>query len=312
MAANNITIKASLDNDLRRISVERTISLEELVNTLQARFTTDDDITLKWVDEDGDHVTLDSSADLTEAMSDTDKIRLILSTKKAVAEPAAPRTDSATTEAPEIKEGFQNLANQLKTQFGVEVPEEAIDHLSAGLSKVVPVIQDIARNATEELQRAAQEAEKAQHEAQQGKCPFPEMKEQMKEAAEKLREQMQEMKQAADKAQSDAAAGATHPCFAHFQKAAQEAAAQMKEAAEKNKKEMPRCGMPAFMPHGIFQHFQQVAEKVKEAAKEAKDKTEREAAGQGVHWGVYCDLRHPPHRRPPLAQVWGELRPLQH
>merc|ERR1719152_763103 len=39
----------------------------------------------------------------------------------------------------------------------------------------------------------------------------------------------------------------------------------------------------------MFQHFQQVAEKVKEAAKEAKDKTEREAAGQGVHWGVYCD-----------------------
>jgi len=294
MAANNITIKASLDNDLRRISVERTISLEELVTTLQARFTTDDDITLKWVDEDGDHVTLDSSADLAEAMSDTDKIRLILSTKKTAAEPApeAPRTDSTTTgtpEQPEIKEGFQNFASQLKTQFGVEVPEEAIEHLSAGLSKVVPVIQDIARNATEELQRAAQEAEKAQHEAQQGKCPFPEMKEQMKEAAEKLREQMQEMKQAADKAQSNATAGATHPCFAHFQKAAQEAAAQMKEAAEQNKKDMLGCGMPAFMPHGIFQHFQQVAEKVTEAAKEAKDKAEREAAGQGVHWGVYCD-----------------------
>jgi len=294
MAANNITIKASLDNDLRRISVERTISLEELVTTLQARFTTDDDITLKWVDEDGDHVTLDSSADLAEAMSDTDKIRLILSTKKTAAEPApeAPRTDSTTTgtpEQPEIKEGFQNFASQLKTQFGVEVPEEAIEHLSAGLSKVVPVIQDIARNATEELQRAAQEAEKAQHEVQQGKCPFPEMKEQMKEAAEKLREQMQEMKQAADKAQSNATAGATHPCFAHFQKAAQEAAAQMKEAAEQNKKDMLGCGMPAFMPHGIFQHFQQVAEKVTEAAKEAKDKAEREAAGQGVHWGVYCD-----------------------
>lgn len=75
---SNRVIKAALGSDVRRISVPSTTSFEDLKKQLVVRFGVAGSLALKWVDEDGDQVTIANENDLREAFDSMDKLRFII------------------------------------------------------------------------------------------------------------------------------------------------------------------------------------------------------------------------------------------
>jgi len=63
-----LRIKASLGDDLRRLTAPSSISLSDLHALVAARFDTHSPLNLKWLDEDSDRVTIASEDDLREAL----------------------------------------------------------------------------------------------------------------------------------------------------------------------------------------------------------------------------------------------------
>jgi hypothetical protein len=65
---SNITLKVTLDGDLRRISVPTSISLGDLKKRLATMFANFEELKLQYSDDEGDLVTITSTDELEEAM----------------------------------------------------------------------------------------------------------------------------------------------------------------------------------------------------------------------------------------------------
>merc|ERR1719158_105920 len=160
--SSTVAIKASLNDDLRRLSVPRNISLQELQDALRARFDTEHEFSLKWLDEESDHVTIQTLEDLQEAFGNSEKLRLFLVPREMSA--ADRRHDSSE----QLKDTFKKVATDVRANFGIELPEETIENLS----RMIPVI----RNTTETFAKAAEqkfkEAEQAMPRGPSPECFF--------------------------------------------------------------------------------------------------------------------------------------------
>jgi hypothetical protein len=77
-----------------------------------------------------------------------------------------------------------------------------------------------------------------------------------------------------------------HPFIAHLQRAASTTEDDTNDKNEKNESADVPPFLQMFQNHPFVAHLQ----KMKDAAEKAKTAKEDEAAGQAVHWGVYCDV----------------------
>jgi len=73
-APRNVTLKISLDEDIRRVSVEQNFTFETLIKTLRRlfKYLTDADVqglNIRYLDEENDWITLSSDEELKEAKS---------------------------------------------------------------------------------------------------------------------------------------------------------------------------------------------------------------------------------------------------
>jgi len=143
---SSITIKASLNDEMRRLTVCNGTELTQLRAILAARFEIPDAFALKWIDEDGDAVTIANHDDLTEALATSGgKLRLLLSTHTTTL--PAPATPPAPAAA--------NAANQ---PLPCNALKGLLGGLMANLATELPKIAATAKDAAEKAQKAAKEA----------------------------------------------------------------------------------------------------------------------------------------------------------
>jgi len=179
-----ITIKATLNDDTRRLTVEALPSLEDLRALLRARFgiaQQTESIGLKWQDDDDDFITIAETEDLTEALAH-DKLRLFLHVSPQV------KVNQQVPASTSVRE----CCAQLAAALDVDVPASFLDRLAKALTKAAPLFRGFVRNA-ENLEAAFKDDNNSTSEA------VPELP----------------------------------PFFAHIKQAAEKAAAQFKESAEK-------------------------------------------------------------------------------
>merc|ERR1719316_933258 len=160
------TIKAVYGDDTRRLNIEVGTTLSALQNTIQERFNLAT-VSLKWVDEDGDHCTLAEQDDLTEALRSTDKLRIIVngtasepspSTTPADPPKAAEEEERKQQRSPATPCGLFKLFQHLKQPCG-NATSAPVEHPFAGMIR--GAMQHAAKAAQEAAEKAAAEAEKA-------------------------------------------------------------------------------------------------------------------------------------------------------
>lgn len=98
MSSSTFTMKATLGDDTRRLSATREdlTTREGLCAVLASRFKINQAaLRIKWVDDEGDQITIGSDADLAEALAGDNKLRLMLS----LTDDAAPSEPSAEPSA---------------------------------------------------------------------------------------------------------------------------------------------------------------------------------------------------------------------
>jgi len=166
-----ITIKATLGDDTRRLSVAENLldSLAKLRNLLADRFQTQPFV-VKWVDDDMDEITLASDADLAEIDRSSGKLRLMLSVAQDAntTAPAPEPPARAGSTAPDLSAIFSHLHQHTGPFF---------QQMQAEHAQMPPFVA--------QMQAAAQEL-RADYEANR-----PEREAQLKELGEKLKAELE-------------------------------------------------------------------------------------------------------------------------
>merc|ERR1719171_1130448 len=116
---STISFKAVFGDDVRRITAPATISLTELTEMLQQRYSVSS-MTLKWTDEDGDVITIADDTDLQEALT-TSKLRILVT--------AAANKPSAAAGG-DVNSAVDALAAALDLDLPAEFKENIVNHLS--------------------------------------------------------------------------------------------------------------------------------------------------------------------------------------
>merc|ERR1719399_1456451 len=116
---STISFKAVFGDDVRRITAPATISLTELTEMLQQRYSVSS-MTLKWTDEDGDMITIADDTDLQEALT-TSKLRIVVT--------AAANKPSAAAGG-DVNSAVDALAAALDLDLPAEFKENIVNHLS--------------------------------------------------------------------------------------------------------------------------------------------------------------------------------------
>jgi len=116
---STISFKAVFGDDVRRITAPATISLTELTEMLQQRYSVSS-MTLKWTDEDGDVITIADDTDLQEALT-TSKLRIVVT--------AAANKPSAAAGG-DVNSAVDALAAALDLDLPAEFKENIVNHLS--------------------------------------------------------------------------------------------------------------------------------------------------------------------------------------
>jgi len=98
---SSIKIKVSLEDDIRRITVDRDSNFAAFVAEISTRFGIDAAVSLHWVDEDSDQISIKNDADLQEAFlsMQTGVLRVLASSVKTPAK----ATEDACTESTEAQ-----------------------------------------------------------------------------------------------------------------------------------------------------------------------------------------------------------------
>jgi len=98
---SSIKIKVSLEDDIRRITVDRDSNFAAFVAEISTRFGIDAAVSLHWVDEDSDQISIKNDADLQEAFlsMQTGVLRVLASSAKTPAK----ATEDACTESTEAQ-----------------------------------------------------------------------------------------------------------------------------------------------------------------------------------------------------------------
>jgi len=142
-----------LGDDTRRITGSFP-SLDDIHTSIAARFNTSSPLELKWVDEDGDHVSLVSGDDLLEAFQSMDKLKIIAvptptvetgrerTTPVRVLEEEPPKCSPSTVEKAETlaEESFESTTNTTNMAAG-ESPAVSEDTLEAHLVEVLRALE---------------------------------------------------------------------------------------------------------------------------------------------------------------------------
>jgi len=172
MATSTITIKATLGDDTRRLSVAESVldSFETLRTLLTNRFQLTQPLAIKWIDEDMDEITLASDRDLAEIDRSSGKLRLMLSVAQdANSAPPAPEPPvEAGSAAPDLSSLFSHLHQHTGPFF---------QQVQAGHAQMPPFVA--------QMQAAAQQF-RANYEANR-----PEREAQLKELGEKLKAELE-------------------------------------------------------------------------------------------------------------------------
>jgi len=264
-------IKASLDNDLRRFSVGSDISLDDLTSMLASRFAVPS-VSLAWIDEDGDSISVVTKDDLREMLSGRDKVRLVLT-----AGSPPPRTGEQKSAGAPAKEHVKDSIAQMTSALGIDLPEEKLAEVAAGLSKLGPVMSNIAHNATQAFQKAA--ASSQQDEA--------------KKAADALRGAAESARAAMEQAMKKQG---IEQATEHIRQRGKAGEEKVKQAAEVMREQLQAWGARAAEAmKEKFKEMEAEVERRQEECKMMEGSTETrpsEPAGcapEAVHFGVSCD-----------------------
>jgi len=142
-APTNVVIKTVFGEDTRRISTKRTVNLSDLKQLFSQRYGVSAPLALKWMDEDGDAVTIADDSDLEEALASGNKIKMILATDGAA--PSEVSTSAVSQkESPEPAQGVRGALLQLSTALELQMPPQMADKIAAKLTAGAPMIQQYA------------------------------------------------------------------------------------------------------------------------------------------------------------------------
>jgi len=126
-----ISVKADYQGELRRLTIPDDIELHTLRATLATRFEWNDasSLILKWVDDDGDAITLADEADLAEALGEGQCqgcLRIILTKQRPRTAPAVRRRRGPPAELTQIRRPREATASQIASL--------GVNHATAGRS----------------------------------------------------------------------------------------------------------------------------------------------------------------------------------
>merc|ERR1719386_591688 len=139
---SSIKIKVSLGDDMRRITVDRGSNFASFVTEISTRFGIDAAVSLHWVDEDSDQISIKDDADLQEAFlsMQTGVLRVLASSAKTPAK----ATEDACTEDTEGR--LRNLAHSLGLE---EISDKLLKGLARKLEWAAPLAkQFLAENSS--------------------------------------------------------------------------------------------------------------------------------------------------------------------